>query len=568
MDITVLNSKFSPEHIIDIYESLIWTIRYDSYGDFELTVPAKEQYISILKRGSYISISESDRVMIVEDMRITSDSEDGNKLIVAGRSLESVLERRIIWGMQQVTGSVDVCIKNILDANIVSPSDPNRKISNFTYRFPDDAYIKSCKLDAQFTGVNLYVAVSSMCIEFGLGFKILLDGEKLVFELFNGADRSYSQTANPYVIFSPKFENLSNGSYVENSSDYKNAVLVGGTGEGADRVYLGIGEDSGLERRELFVDARDIVPYDEEGQVLDPELYILQLYTRGYDKLQEYKSEVLFEGNAGNSDIFTYQRDFFIGDIVQIEDEFGHSATARISEWIVSDDSSGLYAYPTFSTYHDGTGGDYDLQSKTVTPTTKPQQITPDEGYYGLSDVSVGAIPSQYRDVSAVTATAADVLTGKVIVTAAGAVTPGEMPNNGAVTKTLDTETTSYAIPAGYHNGGGSVSVTVEEKAIAPTKSEQVITPTTGKVLSKVTVAAIPANFIDTTDATAAATDILLGQTAYVNGVKLTGSMANNGDVSKTIDGLVSATFSIPAGYTTGGTVSLDTSIEDALSEI
>lgn len=352
MDITVLNSKFSPEHIIDIYESLIWTIRYDSYGDFELTVPAKEQYISILKRGSYISISESDRVMIVEDMRITSDSEDGNKLIVAGRSLESVLERRIIWGMQQVTGSVDVCIKNILDANVVSPSDPNRKISNFTYRFPDDAYIKSCKLDAQFTGVNVYDAVSSMCIEFGLGFKILLDGEKLVFELFNGADRSYSQTANPYVIFSPKFENLSNGSYVENSSDYKNTVLVGGTGEGADRVYLGIGEDSGLERRELFVDARDIVPYDEEGQVLDPELYILQLYTRGYDKLQEYKSEVLFEGNAGNSDIFTYQRDFFIGDIIQIEDEFGHSATARISEWIVSDDSSGLYAYPTFSTVY------------------------------------------------------------------------------------------------------------------------------------------------------------------------------------------------------------------------
>lgn len=226
--------------------------------------------------------------------------------------------------------------------------------------------------------------------------------------------------------------------------------------------------------------------------------------------------------------------------------------------------------------YHDGTGtvsgvsggGSYNLQSKSVTPTKKPQQVTPDGGYYGLSDVTVEAIPTQYQDTSSVTATAADVLTGKVIVTADGSVTPGTMTNNGAVKKTLDTTTKSYTVPAGYHDGKGSVSITTEEKTATPTKSPQDITPTAGKVLSKVTVEAIPAQYVDTQDATAAAGDILSGKSAYVRGVKVDGSMANNGDTTGTFDGLTTESYEIPAGYTTGGSVSLTSDIMDALASI
>ena len=324
--------------------------------------------------------------------------------------------------------------------------------------------------------------------------------------------------------------------------------------------------------------------------------------------------------------------------------------------------------------YHDGSGtvsgvsggGNYNLQSKTVTPTKAQQPITADEGYYGLSDVTVKAIPEAYQDVTAVTATAADVLATKVIVNATGKVTTGTMPNNGAVSKTLDATTTSYAVPAGYHSGTGSVSIVTETKTLTPTKQQQVVpatsgkvissvtvaaipgnyidttdatataatildgetayvggvkvegsmpnngaaektltttetsytipegyhngegtviivpetktvqpsrseqnvTPTTGKVLSKVTVGAIPANLIDTTDATAEASDILSGQTAYVNGVKVTGSMTNNAAVNGTIDGLTTTSYVVPAGYTTGGTVSLTNDIETALAAI
>lgn len=226
--------------------------------------------------------------------------------------------------------------------------------------------------------------------------------------------------------------------------------------------------------------------------------------------------------------------------------------------------------------YHDGTGtvsgvsggGSYNLQSKSVIPTKKPQQVTPDGGYYGLSDVTVEAIPTQYQDTSSVTATAGDVLTGKVIVTTDGSVTPGTMPNNGAVNKTLDTTTKSYTIPAGYHDGKGSVGITTEEKTATPTKSPQDITPTAGQVLSKVTVQAIPAQYVDTQDATAVAGDILTGKSAYVAGAKVYGSMPNNGDTSGTFDGLSTESYEIPAGYTTGGSVRLTSDIMDALASI
>lgn len=226
--------------------------------------------------------------------------------------------------------------------------------------------------------------------------------------------------------------------------------------------------------------------------------------------------------------------------------------------------------------YHDGTGtvsgvsggGNYNLQSKSVTPTKKPQQVTPDGGYYGLSDVTVEAIPTQYQNTSSVTATAADVLTGKVIVTADGSVTPGTMANNGAVSKTLDATTKSYTVPAGYHSGTGSVSITTEEKTATPTKSPQDIAPTSGKVLAKVVVEAIPAQYVDTKDATAAAGDILTGKSAYVGGAKIDGSMPNNGDTTGTFDGLTTESYQIPAGYTTGGSVSLTSDIMDGLASI
>ena len=189
--------------------------------------------------------------------------------------------------------------------------------------------------------------------------------------------------------------------------------------------------------------------------------------------------------------------------------------------------------------YHNGSGtvsgvaggGNYTLQSKEVTPTKAQQNVVPDEGKYGLSSVTVNAIPNNYQDVSATTATASDVKTGLAFVAADGTVTTGTMPVITASAETVGVGG-SYTIPAGYHDGTGTVA---------------------GPTLT----------------GTAVAADVLATKTFYnTTGEAVTGTMVNNGAITQTIDGLTVTSYTIPAGYTSGGTVSLSSDIEDALAAI
>ena len=148
------------------------------------------------------------------------------------------------------------------------------------------------------------------------------------------------------------------------------------------------------------------------------------------------------------------------------------------------------------------------------------------------------------------------------------------MTNNSAISHVLDatTDNQSYTVPSGYHNGSGAVSIVLETKNVTPSASSQTITPTSGKVLSTVTVTAIPSNWGDTTGDDAVAANLLAGKYAHtiVNGVatQIEGTMTNNGAISGTIDGLTTTSYSISSGYTSGGTVSLTSDIENALAAI
>lgn len=262
-------------------------------------------------------------------------------------------------------------------------------------------------------------------------------------------------------------------------------------------------------------------------------------------------------------------------------DALATSVDGIVNNGAVSAEVTEGAAYTIPAGYHNGSGtvtgvaggGNYTLQAKEITPTKAQQSVTPDAGKYGLSSVTVKAIPEAYQNVSGVTATAADVLATKVIITATGESVAGTMANNGAVSKSLDGVTTSYTIPAGYHNGSGTVSISTETKSATPAETSQDIVPTAGKVLSKVSVAAIPDKFGDVSTATGEASDILAGKIVFskdISGkaVKLTGTMANNGATGGSIDGLTTTSYTIPTGYTTGGTVTLTDAIETALAAI
>lgn len=226
--------------------------------------------------------------------------------------------------------------------------------------------------------------------------------------------------------------------------------------------------------------------------------------------------------------------------------------------------------------YHNGSGtvsgvsggGNYNLQSKTATPTKKQQNITPDSGYYGLSDVTVAAIPDNYQDVSGVSAVSDDVLTGKVIVLPDGSLVAGTMPNNGRTNGLLTVDNPSFTIPKGYHNGEGRVYITPQPMIVIPSKEANTVTATSGKVLSSVTVEAIPDKYQDVSGVTATPNAVLNGyQFVDSAGEVLEGNVPIYG-TDYNIDGLSQTVFEIPYGYHDGSFVHLTDDIEKALAAI
>lgn len=354
MDLIILDKNLSQVDIVDSYESLIWTDKYCDYGDFEIYTYAKQEVIDKYKQDYYLWFKDSEHIMIIEKLEISSDAENGNHLLVTGRSLESILKRRIVWTQTNISGNLQNGVKKLLDDAIINPSDVNRKINNFIFEESTDPAVTSLELDAQYTGDNLFDVIVDILKPKDLGFKITLNSDnQFVFKIYSGVDRSYQQNKNPYVIFSPKFENIINSNYINSLLDFKNVTLIAGEGEGSDRKTQSIGSVSGIERRELFTDARDISSTTESGGTIPIADYNKKLIQRGTEKLDEYKIEKIFEGEVEATQLFKYKEDFYLGDVVQVVNEYNMEHRSRVVAFIHSADSKGYAAYPTFDILED-----------------------------------------------------------------------------------------------------------------------------------------------------------------------------------------------------------------------
>lgn len=374
MEATILNRNFETIGIIDTYRTFIWTDRYDEYGDFELHLSIKNRFPEILKKDHYIWTSGSDHMMIIETIGIEDDVEEGARFVVKGRSLESILTRRIVWNKKIFLAedentpkpNLQNGIKTLLDENVIDAVEA-RKIPNFIFEESTDEAVTSIDFEGEFLGEELYEVVSKLCKENEIGFKLTLNSNnQFVFKLYKGADRSYGeddkpQTKNPYVVFSPQFENILSTSFIDSYIGYKNITLVDGEtktdkdGNVTSRLVKVVGNEfTGLDRREAYTDATSLSMEDENGGTLEAERYKALLNQKGIDTLIENVYINAFEGEVDPNVNFKYGKDYFVGDIVQIEDQYGHATRACITEYIMSCDEGGFSAYPTFQNMQKG----------------------------------------------------------------------------------------------------------------------------------------------------------------------------------------------------------------------
>lgn len=357
MDITIKNTKFDNIGMLDIYKSFIWTDRYYECGDFELYISINNSALPYLLNDYYLEIDNSEHLMVIEDFETTTDIEDGNYMIITGRSLESILDRRIVWKHTSLKGSLSESIKKLLNENAISPSDENRKIPNLIFKEPTDKRILDINVDTQFYGETLLEAISSTCKSFDIGFKITLsDTNQLVFELYMGIDRSYDQTEVPYIEFSSAFDNIINTNFVQSNKSLKNIALVAGEGEGANRKVVTVQRDkaiyTGMARREVFIDAMGISSYTTGGTISAND-YNAQLTQHGLDELANYTKTESFDGEVLSNGVYQYQRDYFMGDIVQLVSQNDIEGKSRITEYIISESTSESAEYPTFTKVED-----------------------------------------------------------------------------------------------------------------------------------------------------------------------------------------------------------------------
>lgn len=405
MELYVLNKSFNSVAVIDEYESVNWTDRYNEAGDFELILLMSKSLLDIFVIDYYLYYSGSGHLMIIEGLEVKVDDEKGDRLIVTGRSLESILDRRIVWEKTRFTlannfqNSIMRLVTEAfspINTNWGNATAENRRVSNFrlVYTYDDAAggpLERDMKMDAiEYWGENLYDIITDLCKSRNpdVGYKIIWDPEgspenAFRFSLYIGKDRSSDNTeGNPPVWFSPAIENIFNTDYYESIKGYKTTTLIVGQypkpkqNNDEDTViedkttYVFRGSSlttyTGLNRREVFCDARN-VPYKEDRNGTE---YVYDWKTVVRPALQEEGRKTLsslsnkkaktFEGEVDYSTTYVYGVDYKLGDVVDVMDVYGHETKARIVEVTFSNDEEGFSINPTFEMFGEVVGGESD----------------------------------------------------------------------------------------------------------------------------------------------------------------------------------------------------------------
>lgn len=337
MELKIFDRSLNLIGVIDSFSTLIWNRKYNDLGIFQMNILFTNEVNSILNIDNIIYKDNGESGFIVsKEIKI---NEDGTETIeVKGNFIIGYLERRIIWGCEEINSNVVDASYRLINNNCIECAS-ERIIPNLALDDKPDINISLIK---QVSYDNLLDTLILIAQNNELGIKVDFDiiNKKLKFKIYKGIDRSINQNIVAPIIFSREFENVLEQNYFQSNSNYKNVGLVGGAGEGAERKLESIGnEESGLDRHELFIDARDIQDtrdievdgVNKKEVIPDPE-YKQLLITRGKEKLLDCYKVKTFDTSINKDANIKYIQDYDLGDIVTFFDKkWGVTIDTRIT---------------------------------------------------------------------------------------------------------------------------------------------------------------------------------------------------------------------------------------------
>lgn len=327
---------------INQFTSLIWPDKFNGYATFELNAPITQENKELFKEDNIIWCG-GDNAAKIEIVQLDKNDSGEKVFKIKGRTLEQILETRIIWGTYYCSNKcASTAMYEIVKMQCVNPIDAYRKIP-FLECANDEKLGKN--ISFQKTGGEVYEAIESIAQDANLGFDILFrpKEKKLIFKVTEGIDRTGigQVDISKQVLFSTDLEDILESSYYKNNQDVKTLAYVAGEGEGPERKYIVSGNSAikGFARKELYVDARDIQSEisNEDGSTtsISGEAYNDLLNDRGNEKLSECILAESFEVKVrivGNTH-YIYGIDYLKGDKVVIQDnETGIEVIAKITE--------------------------------------------------------------------------------------------------------------------------------------------------------------------------------------------------------------------------------------------
>lgn len=345
------NTTFEQIGELGQFTSLIWPDAFSGYANFELWSPINEDNAELIRKGNVLWTG-GENAGVIEIIKSTVDKDGKKTYNVKGRTLEKYLTDRIVWGTFVGSGYASTIIYGLVDDNLINPTKKKRKIP--WLELAPDTHIGRRVSQYQKTGGEVYDAVQTLAADSDIGFNVLFvpREKKLIFEVRTGIDRTENNPdGNEPVVFSTELEDILSSSYYTNNQDEKTVALVQGEDTGSNRKSVIVGDDEaeGFDRKELYVDARDLQSevYHDDGTTtkLTDEEYTDTLAQRGDEKLSEYPATETFEAQIRQfGDVqYEYGVDYFKGDkVTVIDEELGISVSARITQ--VEEDFSEEYA--------------------------------------------------------------------------------------------------------------------------------------------------------------------------------------------------------------------------------